>query len=168
MIEQSLNSRKSLPSGLTFSFKNRSRYVFGCRRWNVAALIASEGAEEAAIPQATVYIECCKSKPSRSRPRKIPRQVCTCLCDRDRLSPFRCLLRLATLRLVFDSVACQTVGICIPGVFLSHDTFAFWVYTHSVIRTHVTGTPLSTELSYPSLPTRQSLGQIPHKSNGMH
>jgi len=55
LIEQSLNSRKSLPSGLTFSSKNRSRYVFGCRRWNVAALIASEGVEEVAIlgPQLT-------------------------------------------------------------------------------------------------------------------
>ena len=50
MIEQSLNSRKALPSGLTFSSKNRSRYILGCRRWKVAALIASEGVEEAAIP----------------------------------------------------------------------------------------------------------------------
>ena len=51
-MEQSLNSRKALPSGRTFSSKNRSRYVFGCRRWNVAALTASEGVDEAAIPMA--------------------------------------------------------------------------------------------------------------------
>jgi hypothetical protein len=67
LIEQSLNSRKARPSGLTFSSKNRPRYVFGCRRWNVAALIASEGVEEAAIPQATTYIGGFESKPSRSR-----------------------------------------------------------------------------------------------------
>ena len=66
LIEQSLNSGKALPSGLTSSSRNRSRYVFGCRRWNVATLIASEGVEEAAIPQATDHARDCKSKPFRS------------------------------------------------------------------------------------------------------
>ena len=64
LIEQSLNSWKALPSGLTFSSKNRSRYIFGCRRWNVAALVASEGVEEAAIPQTTAYTG--KGRKSRS------------------------------------------------------------------------------------------------------
>lgn len=57
MIEQSLNSRKSLPSGLTFSSKKRSRYVFGYKRWNVAALASCEGVEVLAIPWATPYTE---------------------------------------------------------------------------------------------------------------
>lgn len=67
LIEQSLNSTKSLPSGLTPSCKNRSRYDLGYRRWNVAALIASGLEPEAAIPQATGYTKGCKSKPSRDR-----------------------------------------------------------------------------------------------------
>lgn len=37
----SLHSSKSRPSGLTLSARNLSRYVLGCKRWNVRAFSAS-------------------------------------------------------------------------------------------------------------------------------
>lgn len=55
LIEQSLNSKKFLPSGLTFSSKNRSRYVFGYKRWNIAAFFACGGVGAVAIPWVTPH-----------------------------------------------------------------------------------------------------------------